>query len=76
MAGSFPVNLSSAWSLGGSLLTFIFPMCLFIVVAGLLYAQVSRPHKVPGHHGLAPASRPPEGQGAGQPSADSDEAGD
>ena len=76
MAGSFPTNLNSAWSLGGSLLTFLFPMCLFIVVASILYVQCTRPHKVPGHHDLAPAQGPPEGQGAGQPSADPDEAGD
>ena len=61
MAGSFPTGLGSAWSLGGSLLTFLFPMCLFIVVATVLYLQCWRPHKVPGHTGFAhSAAEPPE----------------
>jgi hypothetical protein len=75
VAGSFPTNLSSAWSLDGSLLTFLFPMCLFIVVAGLMYAQYTRPHKIPGHHGLAPESGRAAGNGdaerpAGLPGSD------
>jgi len=48
----------SDWSLGGSLLTFLFPMCLFIVVAAVLYVLLSRPHKVPGHRSPAPAAGP------------------
>ena len=78
MAGTFPTGLGSAWSFGGSLFTFIFPMCLFIVVAAILYLQYSRPHKVPGHRGLAPAREqssnvqvPPGGQ-PGQPEAEAE----
>jgi len=40
---------------GGSILTFAFPMGLFIVVASILYLLFSRPHRVPGHQTLAPA---------------------
>lgn len=35
--------------------TFAFPMLLFIVITGALYALLTRPHKVPGHGTLAPA---------------------
>jgi hypothetical protein len=39
----------SAWSFGGSILTFAFPMILFIVVAGALYVLYTKPEFVPGH---------------------------
>lgn len=46
----------SDWSAGGSLLTFYFPIGLFVVVATILYLLFSRPHRrVPAHHGLATA---------------------
>jgi hypothetical protein len=47
----------SAWSFGGSILTFAFPMILFIVVAGALYVAYTKPELVPGHR--APASKRP-----------------
>ena len=47
----------SAWSFGGSILTFAFPMILFIVVAGALYVAYTKPELVPGHR--APASERP-----------------
>jgi hypothetical protein len=39
----------SAWTFGGSILTFAFPMMLFIVVAGALYVLYTKPQLVPGH---------------------------
>jgi hypothetical protein len=40
---------SSAWSFGGAILTFAFPMILFVVVAGALYVLYTKPQLVPGH---------------------------
>ena len=37
------------WSYGGAILTFAFPVTLFIVVAGALYIVYTKPHLVPGH---------------------------
>ena len=39
----------SAWTFGGSILSFAFPMLLFIVVAGALYVLYTKPEFVPGH---------------------------
>jgi len=39
-----------AWTFGSSILTFAFPMILFIVVAGALYVLYTKPESVPGHH--------------------------
>jgi hypothetical protein len=38
-----------AWTFGSSILTFAFPMILFIVVAGALYVLYTKPEFVPGH---------------------------
>jgi hypothetical protein len=38
------------WSYGASILTFVFPMLLFIAVAAALYVLYTKPHLVPGHH--------------------------
>ena len=48
---------SSAWSFGGSILTFAFPMILFIVVACALYIAYTKPELAPGHRNPA-AQRP------------------
>ncbi len=40
----------SAWSFGGSILSFTFPMILTIVVLGALYLLYTKPEFVPGHH--------------------------
>ena len=37
------------WSFGGSILTFAFPMLLFIGVAAALYVLYTKPTVVPGH---------------------------
>ncbi|TVZ01634.1 hypothetical protein EAS64_29580 [Trebonia kvetii] len=40
---------NSAWSYGGAILTFAFPMLLFIGVAVGLYLWYTKPEVVPGH---------------------------
>ena len=39
----------SDWSYGAAILTFVFPMLLFIGVAAGLYVLYTKPHLVPGH---------------------------
>ena len=39
----------SAWTFGGSILSFLFPMLLFIGVALALYFLYTKPEVVPGH---------------------------
>ena len=56
MPGVLAAATGSDWNAGGSILTFYFPVGLFVVVAGTLYLLFSRPHKrVPAHRGLAVA---------------------
>jgi hypothetical protein len=43
---------SSAWNAGGSILTFYFPIGLFIVITALLWLQFGRPHAIPGRKPL------------------------
>jgi hypothetical protein len=61
---------TSAWSFGGSILTFAFPMILFIVVACALYVAYTKPELVPGHRN--PAAQRPVSYTAvpGEPPAD------
>jgi hypothetical protein len=40
------------WSYGAAILSFAFPMILFIVVATALYILYTTPHMVPGHRYL------------------------
>ena len=49
--------MSDGWSFGGSILTFAFPMLLFIVVAAALYVQYTKPASVPGRR-TSSAERP------------------
>ena len=49
--------MSDGWSFGGSILTFVFPMLLFIVVAAALYVLYTKPTVVPGHR-TSPVQRP------------------
>jgi len=44
---------SGAWSSGAAILTFVFPMLLFIVVAGALYVLYTKPEVAPGHRSAA-----------------------
>jgi hypothetical protein len=39
----------SAWTYGGSILTFVFPMLLFLIVAAVLWVLFTKPQVVPGH---------------------------
>jgi hypothetical protein len=55
--GLIVASAASAWSFGGSILTFAFPMILFIAVAVGLYVVYTKPEVVPGHR--APASERP-----------------
>lgn len=45
----------SAWSYGGAILTFVFPMLLFLTVATGLYVVFTKPSTVPGHREQAVA---------------------
>ena len=69
MRGLIAESAGGAWSFGGSILTFAFPMILFIVVAVGLYVLYTKPEVVPGHR--APASERPVSYTAipGQPEA-------
>jgi len=53
--GVLAAATGSDWSSGGSLLTFYFPIGLFVVVAATLYLLFTRPHTVPGHKRFEPA---------------------
>jgi hypothetical protein len=46
-------SAGGAWSFGSSILTFAFPMILFIVVACALYVAYTKPELVPGHRNPA-----------------------
>lgn len=52
MRGLIEAAGGSAWSYGGAILTFLFPMILFIIVGTVLYVLYSTPHLVPGHRYL------------------------
>jgi hypothetical protein len=47
-------SAGGAWTFGGSILTFAFPMLLFIVVASALYVVYTKPQAIPGHRPQAP----------------------
>ena len=49
MPGVIAALTGSAWSYGGSILSFLFPMILFLVVATSLYVVYTKPSVVPGH---------------------------
>jgi len=46
----------SAWTFGASILSFTFPMLLFVVVASWLYVSYTKPELVPGRP--SPVERP------------------
>jgi hypothetical protein len=66
-------SAGGAWSYGASILTFAFPMLLFVVVAAWLYVTYTKPELVPGHRN--PATEHPMIFTAvpGQPKADDGE---
>ena len=48
--------MDGGWSFGGSILSFAFPMALFVVVAAWLYVTYTKPQLVPGRP--TPVERP------------------
>jgi len=48
--------VGSDWTLAASIMTFAIPVALFVVVATVLYFLYTRPHTVPGHRDLVPAT--------------------
>jgi hypothetical protein len=71
--GLISAAAGSDWSYGASILTFAFPMILFIAVAGALYVLYTKPHLVPGHRYLMDGQRAtaaqPASRAGGQPAA-------
>ena len=49
MHGLIAASPTGDWSYGGAILTFAFPVTLFIVVGAALYIVYTKPHLVPGH---------------------------
>jgi hypothetical protein len=49
MQGLMADSAGSAWTFGASILSFAFPMTLFIVVASALYVLYTKPEYIPGH---------------------------
>jgi hypothetical protein len=67
------------WNAGGSILTFYFPVGLFIIIAIILYLQFWRPHKTPGHRVMAVSAAAPPAQPvpeAAETAGEDDAAGD
>jgi hypothetical protein len=70
-----------AWNFGGSILTFLFPMILFVLVATTLFVLYTKPEVVPGHWvaqrpvsytavpSLPQASAPPPAEAESPPAA-------
>ena len=52
MNGLIAQSPSGAWSSGAAILTFVFPMLLFIAVAGALYILYTKPEVAPGHRSV------------------------
>jgi hypothetical protein len=75
--GLIAAGADGDWSFGGSILTFAFPMILFIAVASALYILYTKPHLVPGHRYqlvgrpavATPAVTPPGPASAAAPTA-------
>jgi hypothetical protein len=65
----------SAWNAGGSILTFYFPIGLFVVIAALLSMQFGRPHAVPGRKPLALARASTTAAETGQQASADDNVG-
>ena len=63
MALNLAAVVGSDWTLAASIMTFAIPVALFIVVATVLYFLYTRPHAVPGHRDLVPATGGATGSG-------------
>ena len=67
MTGVLAAATGSDWNAGGSIMTFFFPVGLFVVVAAILYLLISRPHRrIPPRRALAPNPEGASGQGGSQ----------
>ena len=53
MTGLIAQSPSGAWTSGAAILTTVFPMLLFIAVAGALYILYTKPETAPGHRSAA-----------------------
>lgn len=71
---------TSAWSYGGAVLTLLFPVLLFMLVAAWLFVVYNRPQRIPGsprrersagHTWPVKAVGEPAGQGTGGSGAES-----
>jgi hypothetical protein len=51
---SHPAIAAADWTLGGSILTFAFPMILFIIAAVALWVLFTRPDAIPWRAGVSP----------------------
>jgi len=66
---------SGAWNSGAAILTFVFPMLLFIAVAGALYVLYTKPEVAPGHRSAerpisyTPVPGEPAAEAGGTPAA-------
>lgn len=49
MHGIVADSAGGAWTFGASILSFAFPMLLFIAIACALYVTYTKPQTVPGH---------------------------
>jgi hypothetical protein len=68
--GVLAAATGSDWNADGSIMTFYFPVGLFVVVAAILYLLFSRPHKrIPARRALAPAHPGPADPGAAHAAA-------
>jgi hypothetical protein len=68
--GVLAAATGSDWNAGGSIMTFYFPVGLFMVVATILYLLFSRPHRrIPPRRAPAPAHAGPSDPGAARAAA-------
>jgi hypothetical protein len=51
---SYPAIADANWTLGGSILTFAFPMILFVIAAAVLWVLFTRPDAIPWRPGASP----------------------
>lgn len=52
---SYPAIADANWSLGGSILTFAFPMLLFVIAGAALWVLFTRPDAIPWRAGVSPS---------------------
>ena len=81
---TYPPIPSPGWTVGGSILTFAFPMILFIVAAAALWVLFTRPDAVPWRPGetrlrsvssalVVRDQQPPAGRSGGEAASKADD---